>query len=371
MERYSIYQTIYSTYIEKQKKFKSLVKSVQYHLESKEYKKEGYSFDEYVKMKWNISKAQAYRYLISAKVLDQLEDFEIQPSYERLCRSLNSLAKTTPQIKLLWKTILEKFGNTPDNISSIFVTKVWKELCNDKKYSNICHYEENIINKVEQTLNKYSKNMKLKQLNTKLVPTKNKSNLNNYNINRVKDNNNYSIKPESSFENNILVNVTENNKNQYIPTVKSNNGPYIYYENNNNNNNYNNIQCTFNQKTNCQNYPEVSYIPTTISTESSYSPLNNNNNVYIIYNTSNGNVQNNSLISPVRSITCNNNNNNNKPIIQNINTQCTIPVTSVTYVNSVSNYLPSPIIEHSSKSLQYIQNVNYIPNIQQNNIIQY
>jgi len=225
---------------------------------------------------------------------------------------------------------------------------------------------------VEQTLNKYSKNMKLKQLNTKLVPTKNKSNLNNYNINRVKDNNNYSIKPESSFENNILVNVTENNKNQYIPTVKSNNGPYIYYENNNNNNNYNNIQCTFNQKTNCQNYPEVSYIPTTISTESSYSPLNNNNNVYIIYNTSNGNVQNNSLISPVRSITCNNNNNNNnKPIIQNINTQCTIPVTSVTYVNSVSNYLPSPIIEHSSKSLQYIQNVNYILNIQQNNIIQY
>jgi len=66
-------------YLSKQKKFKNLVKSVQTSLKSKEYKQQGYSFDEYIKKKWNISKAQAYRYLISAKVIDQLEEFEIQP----------------------------------------------------------------------------------------------------------------------------------------------------------------------------------------------------------------------------------------------------------------------------------------------------
>ncbi|KAL6594757.1 hypothetical protein U3516DRAFT_672396 [Neocallimastix sp. 'constans'] len=58
----------------------------------------------------------SYRYLISAKVLDQLEEFEIQPSYERLCRSLHSCAKTTQQMKLLWRTILNIVGTSPDNI---------------------------------------------------------------------------------------------------------------------------------------------------------------------------------------------------------------------------------------------------------------
>ncbi|ORX96125.1 hypothetical protein LY90DRAFT_520237 [Neocallimastix californiae] len=93
----------------------------------------------------------SYRYLISAKVLDQLEEFEIQPSYERLCRSLHSCAKTTQQMKLLWRTILNIVGTSPDNISTLFVSKVWKDLCNDKKYSHICHYEEELIDNIEKT----------------------------------------------------------------------------------------------------------------------------------------------------------------------------------------------------------------------------
>jgi len=44
-----------SSQIEKQRAFITLIKDIQVSLNSKEYKKQGYSFNEYVKMKWNIS----------------------------------------------------------------------------------------------------------------------------------------------------------------------------------------------------------------------------------------------------------------------------------------------------------------------------
>ncbi|ORY44582.1 hypothetical protein LY90DRAFT_671597 [Neocallimastix californiae] len=361
MERNAIFETIYSTYIEKQKKFKDLVKSVQYHLNLKEYKKQGYSFDEYVKMKWNISKAQAYRYLISAKVLDQLEEFDIQPSYERLCRSLNSYAKTTLQLKLLWKTILNKIGTTPDNISCLFVAKVWKELCNDKRYSNICHYEENIIDRVEKTLNKYSKSIKHKQLNSKSNKINNSNNsTDNNSIVNIQNSINYSIKPENTY--------IQSNNNQIIQVVENNNSPFIYYQDINNNNN-NSIQntTTVSQQS---SYQTVSYVSSPVSVKATYPSLSQsplNNNVYIIYsNPTTVNTPNSSIISPVHTISC-----NNDKVIHNINTQCSIPNTSVTYVESSPSYLPSPIFENAPKPIQYIQTVEIIPNLQQNNIIHY
>jgi len=75
----TLFENPLSIYLSKQRKFKNLVKDVQKSLKSKEYKQKGYSFDEFIKKKWNISKAQAYRYLISAKVIDQLNEFDIQP----------------------------------------------------------------------------------------------------------------------------------------------------------------------------------------------------------------------------------------------------------------------------------------------------
>jgi len=44
-----------SAYFEKQRKFIALIKDIQVSLNSKEYKKHGYTFNEYIKMKWNIS----------------------------------------------------------------------------------------------------------------------------------------------------------------------------------------------------------------------------------------------------------------------------------------------------------------------------
>ncbi|KAG4084218.1 hypothetical protein H8356DRAFT_1088937 [Neocallimastix lanati (nom. inval.)] len=126
-----------SAYLEKQRKFVALIKEIQTSLNSKEYKNQGYTFNEYIKMKWNISQAQAYRYLRCGKVLDQLEEFEIKPSYERLCKELSNVAKTPAQMKILWNAIIKKTGGRPDCVNSTHVNNIWKEICSDKKYSNI------------------------------------------------------------------------------------------------------------------------------------------------------------------------------------------------------------------------------------------
>jgi len=44
-----------NAYLQKQNTFVALVKEVQFSLISKEYKKQGYSLNEFIKMKWNIS----------------------------------------------------------------------------------------------------------------------------------------------------------------------------------------------------------------------------------------------------------------------------------------------------------------------------
>jgi len=47
--------SLFNIYIEKQRKFISLVKEVQNSFNSKEYQKQGCSFKEFTRKKWNIS----------------------------------------------------------------------------------------------------------------------------------------------------------------------------------------------------------------------------------------------------------------------------------------------------------------------------
>ncbi|ORY23752.1 hypothetical protein LY90DRAFT_514917 [Neocallimastix californiae] len=191
-------------YLRKQKKFITLVNSIQKAISSKDYRKQGYTFNSYVKKNWNISKAQAYRYLISAKVLDQLKEFKILPNYERLCKIISSLTKTHEQVTLLWKTVLRKVENRLDEIDTSFITKVWKELCEDEKYNYICHIENNIVNNNEDNKNKYSENK---------IFTENESN-----SNIISNNLSYSIISSSeNSENCILIN-NNSSQNSYYPS---------------------------------------------------------------------------------------------------------------------------------------------------------
>ena len=45
-----------SDYFNKQIKFRKLIKEIQKELKSKDYIKQGYTYDEFIKEKWNISK---------------------------------------------------------------------------------------------------------------------------------------------------------------------------------------------------------------------------------------------------------------------------------------------------------------------------
>ncbi|KAL6631665.1 hypothetical protein U3516DRAFT_737226 [Neocallimastix sp. 'constans'] len=57
----------------------------------------------------NINITEAYRYLISAKVLNKLNEFKILPN--KYHKQYQVLTKTEEQIKLLWKTFLRKVRN--------------------------------------------------------------------------------------------------------------------------------------------------------------------------------------------------------------------------------------------------------------------
>ncbi|KAG4101949.1 hypothetical protein H8356DRAFT_1033258 [Neocallimastix lanati (nom. inval.)] len=223
---------ISSFYFEKQKKFVALVKDIQISLNLKEYKKQGYTFNQYIKMKWNISQAQAYRYLICAKVLDQLEEFEIKPSYERLCKSLSKVAKTPAEIKILWSVILKKTGGRPNCINSTHINNIWKEICFSKKYSDVCKYEGDIMNKIEKSLNKFENEKKHKQINNNNNNNNNNSNINikinnNNNINNCNNSNNFKKgsnisnsfpSPESISNETIKFNISNSNSSMVTYT---------------------------------------------------------------------------------------------------------------------------------------------------------
>jgi hypothetical protein len=216
--------------MEKQRKFITLVKEVQNIFNSKEYQKQGYSFKQFTRMKWDISQAQAYRYIMCAKVIDQLDEFEIKPSYESLCKSMYNVATTPIQMKLLWSKILQKTNNRPDCINSTHVNQYWKELCMDKKYSNICKYKDqnDIMEKIERSLNKFSNEKKHKQINQKKIDKnqanqkeQTKQNINNINVKTKEKAKVSSIPSPAQSESSTTIN--------YISTVKE---PILYSNDN-------------------------------------------------------------------------------------------------------------------------------------------
>jgi len=143
--------------------------------------------------------------------------------------------------------ILEKSRNQLDNINSTFVKKVWKELCNDKKYSHICHFEDEIMNKIEISLHKYSKNMKLKHMNQCSSHNYNNEDTINHNYNNENTmnqnynnentiNNNYYTSNIScqnyntpiKYQDNTILNNSNNNKYVYnIPYENTSSSPFI------------------------------------------------------------------------------------------------------------------------------------------------
>ncbi|OUM58152.1 hypothetical protein PIROE2DRAFT_16650, partial [Piromyces sp. E2] len=248
--------------------------------------------------------------------------------YERLCRSLHKYAKKTEQLKLLWKVILEKSRGRPDCINSSHVEKIWKELCADKRYRNICQCEDDIMYTIEMTLNQYSKNRKYKQLHEN-------------NINNTKDNNSTCGEDITPHHYNNTINDINNDMNDNNDT-----------NNNNTNNNSNTNNNTNNTNNNYSNYDpsQKNYYSSPV-----INSTNTNNNT--IYN-NNNNICNNN----------NKNNNNNNTICNNScnNTICNSSCSNniiCTNSNNIynNNNQGTEILYSTPTSVQTSSSINYLP----------
>jgi len=145
-------------------------------------------------------------------------------------------------MKLLWSFILLKVNNKLDLITTSLVGKVWKDICHDKRYSHICKYEEDIMNKIDNYLNEHSKQLRKRQMNkvcndttisatspSFIYPQTICTNVNNYNIVPSNTNvNNYYITPTNSpqFSNQTISNqinypnvINNNIYNEIVPIV--------------------------------------------------------------------------------------------------------------------------------------------------------
>jgi len=177
-------------------------------------------------------------------------------------------------MKLLWGTILKRARSRPDCINSSHVAKIWKELYTDDKYSHICNYEKEIMDKVEKSLNKYSKKMKHKQLSG------------NENIEKI---NTYPVKTENEINSNNNSSTSSpsiSGCNNYSPLMKNNMTQIYGTENPAVISNYNEYKPTDNTN--------VSHIPSPLITV----PVEQYNNV-INNNVINNTIPVNPPLSPV------------------------------------------------------------------------
>jgi len=174
-------------------------------------------------------------------------------------------AKTPQQMKLLWSSILLNVNNRLDIITTTLVGKVWKDICHDKRYSHICKYEEDIMNKIDIFLKERSKQLRKKQMNnvcndtntntityttstSYIYPqtlyndvnsfTPSNSNVNNYNITPSNNTNvnNYNITPSNTNVNNYNIAPSNTNVNNY--SITPINSPQFSNQTNSNQMNY-------------------------------------------------------------------------------------------------------------------------------------
>jgi len=131
-------------------------------------------------------------------------------------------------MKLLWSSILLKVNNRLDLITTTLVGKVWNDIYHDKKYFHICHYEEDIINKIDIKLKERSNQLRKKQMNyvsnnantststSFTYPQTVCTGINNYNIKPTNtDVNNYNnIKP-TNFDTNYYITPTNSPQFSY------------------------------------------------------------------------------------------------------------------------------------------------------------
>ncbi|KXS12482.1 hypothetical protein M427DRAFT_137193 [Gonapodya prolifera JEL478] len=118
-----------STQDRKQRGFQTTVFAINEIVQKKLYKSKANSLEGYFRTQWKMSRAQVYRFMDSAYVLNNLDGFEDLPARERICRALKKLTKTRQELRLLWHRVLDRHsGMMMDQLNSTSVMTAYKDL---------------------------------------------------------------------------------------------------------------------------------------------------------------------------------------------------------------------------------------------------
>ncbi|OUM62523.1 hypothetical protein PIROE2DRAFT_11159 [Piromyces sp. E2] len=202
---------------EKQERFRKTAMAMQEIISKKLYKAKHSTMEQYFKEVFKLSRASVYRFVDASRVLNQLEGFHILPFGERQCRTLRRCTKDLQTIRLLWSTVLNKYGEDPSLITSTIIQNTWDEMIEKKLVdpSKISSIKSN--NNADRNGNKNKKDSKTSQKQTGNNSVSNTSLKSLQNVNNMTK----LVIPNSGSSSNAsdLSNMNVNQK--YIPSYSS------------------------------------------------------------------------------------------------------------------------------------------------------
>jgi len=113
---------------DKQERFKKTAMAMKEIITKKLYKNKYPTMEQYFKEVFKLSRASVYRFVDASRVLTQLEGFSVLPCGERQCRTLRRCTKDQKMVQILWKTVLEIYGNDTTLITSTIIQNTWEDL---------------------------------------------------------------------------------------------------------------------------------------------------------------------------------------------------------------------------------------------------
>jgi hypothetical protein len=113
---------------DKQERFKKTAMAMKEIITKKLYKNKYPTMEQYFKEVFKLSRASVYRFVDASRVLTQLEGFSILPCGERQCRTLRRCTKDQKMVQILWKSVLEIYGNDTTLITSTIIQNTWEDL---------------------------------------------------------------------------------------------------------------------------------------------------------------------------------------------------------------------------------------------------
>ncbi|ORX76612.1 hypothetical protein BCR32DRAFT_296148 [Anaeromyces robustus] len=279
--------------------FQKTILAIQNIVSRKLYKACAPSLEVYFRDVWKISRAQVYRFLDCATVLNTLEGFKVRPSKERLCRSLKRHGKSPTNIRNLWTLV--KIRASDREITSTLIGKCWEEIVTSGR-----EVKEDPIPKKKECKARKPK-IDINNPSTIVIPSSNPNQKQNNTIKQEHNaflptmNPSYTTTSVVTVNNTTTVMPINNNTTLGTPLMNSN----IYSNNTMNNTNTN---------------TNTNLTTTSVNGATSNTNTNNNNTTSNSTNTNannNGGNNNNTIINTSNNNGTSNNNNNSNGNIHN------------------------------------------------------